>query len=626
MESGIYGQEKDDFPEESVQQVSEQEKVNAFITMAEKHLNSSLEKSLEYANQALEVAMELKDTILISRCYGKIGAIYFKVEMYQEALEYFMLENQLSQEIGYINGLEESFENMGSACYALNDTMLSLGFFREALAIATLQKDHGNMGHKHFNIAEVYYGRQSFDSALVYYNNSLDLFIQAEDTLNIIQVLQSISKIMQLQGAFQESRELLYRALKMASRQDMKYERAHIAYNVALSLEASGQKELAIDHLENALGICQEEGFLKLASDIYKELAKYAALTGAKKTALDYQKRAFTYEDSLRNYNQKNKLRFLEMKYDYEMQRNELNLLRINSNIQTASLERQKRIGFFTVLTLIIFFIALLISIRIFMNRRKMIRSLEEKQTQLEKTHRELLISEQNLKNLSDTKNKLFSILAHDLIHPFHNLLKHAARLNEGSQSQKKEMIIENSTIIYHTAQNIYQLLENLLQWSRCQSGKIMVKKESIHLNTLVDNVVSMVQMPADKKNIHIQTRLSVPDDVQADPGLVAAALRNLVQNAIKFTPENKSITITTRMEKEMGIIEVIDTGMGISKENQKKLFRTDMHFTTNGTANEKGAGLGLIIAKDFVEINGGCLKVFSEKGKGSIFAIEIPS
>jgi len=626
LEMGSYAQVLNDSIDDSLQGASDLEKAEVYFKMADKNMISSLGKSLDYANLALEIAMEQHDTILIARCYGKIGKIYYEAEMYHEALENYQIENQLSQKARYIPGLERSFEELGKTHHALNDTVLSLGFFKEALAIAQFQKDTQKLGEKHFNIAEVYYGSRAYDSAQVHFNTSIDFFILSEDTINIVRCLQSLGRVLQMQGDYPASRKLLFRALNLAVHKDLEYEMAHIAYNVALSLQGTGNTEAAGNHLEMALKICLDEGFYKLASEIYRRLAEFSLAEGDNKLALDYQKKAFTFVDSLRRSDQKSKLKFLEMKYDYEMSRNELNLLRLNNDIQSAKLDRQKRIGLFTIISLFIFFVALLISIRIFYLRRKVVKSLEEKQLQLEKTHRELLISEQNLKNLNDTKNKLFSILAHDLINPFNSLLAFTALLNEGSQSLEKDKIKEYSKVIYQTAQNLYQLLENLLQWSRSQTGKIILKKESICLNALVDNVIALVQVMANRKSINIKTDLNALDNVLVDPNLMSAAIRNLVQNAIKFTPENKTITITTRNETHGRIIEVIDTGLGISEENQRKLFRTDMHYTTNGTANEKGAGLGLIIAKEFIEINGGQLKVASEKGKGSIFTIEIPS
>jgi signal transduction histidine kinase len=167
--------------------------------------------------------------------------------------------------------------------------------------------------------------------------------------------------------------------------------------------------------------------------------------------------------------------------------------------------------------------------------------------------------------------------------------------------------------------------LENLLEWSRSQTGRIQMKPENIDLYKLVDDNVDFLQNQAGNKKIQLINKVASPTHVHADDNMLNTVIRNLISNAIKYTGEGGSITVSSYEKDGMVKISVIDTGIGIKPENIEKLFRIDVNYSTKGTADETGTGLGLILCKEFISRNKGEIWVESELGKGSTFKFTLP-
>jgi len=231
------------------------------------------------------------------------------------------------------------------------------------------------------------------------------------------------------------------------------------------------------------------------------------------------------------------------------------------------------------------------------------------------------------LEELNTTRDKFFSIIAHDLRSPFNGIIGLLDVLIENIQQENYADIDSYLRCIKSSARNTLDLLENLLDWARSQTGKMAFRPEAMAVQRLIVNVIDVLSSGARIKNIPIFYQESDADipDVYADPRLVTTVLRNLISNAIKFTPLNGQIKIHTRVFAQQLEISIADTGVGIKEEILPQLFQLDANIKTDGTENESGTGLGLILCKEFVEKHGGQIWDHSKEGKGSTFAFSIP-
>ena len=253
--------------------------------------------------------------------------------------------------------------------------------------------------------------------------------------------------------------------------------------------------------------------------------------------------------------------------------------------------------------------------------------SMHQKSQELQDEKEQIEIKKQELENLNATKDKFFSLIAHDLKNPFNTIIGLSELLLYRFDSYPKEKIREFVTQIYNYSTHTYTLLDNMLQWARSQTRQIEVISEWINISDLIQENINLMQNKADEKNITIEPVIDhEAEHAYADENMVSTVIRNLLSNAIKFTPENGKVTILSRVNRDQQIqISVEDTGIGISKENIPKLFSLGSGYSTHGTKSEKGTGLGLILCKEFVEKLHGKIWVESEPGQGSIFHVTLP-
>lgn len=233
--------------------------------------------------------------------------------------------------------------------------------------------------------------------------------------------------------------------------------------------------------------------------------------------------------------------------------------------------------------------------------------------------------SREHLQELNTTKNKFFSLLGHDLRSPFNAIIGFSEMLYNETEAFSKAEIKGMAESIYKTSRETYNLLNNLLEWSETQTGRIKFDPAKIGIYDIVISAVDLLNDTAKKKSIAIL--IDIPEQIQifADLKMINTVIRNLLSNAIKFTHKKGSIKISAQDTGKSVEITIADTGVGIKPEDIKKLFRIDADFSSPGTANEKGTGLGLIICKEFIEINNGDIRVESEIGKGSRFIVSLP-
>jgi PAS domain S-box-containing protein len=251
---------------------------------------------------------------------------------------------------------------------------------------------------------------------------------------------------------------------------------------------------------------------------------------------------------------------------------------------------------------------------------------LEEKQKYIQDQTSELEKSNEQLLILNATKDRFFSIIAHDLRNPFHAVkgLSEMLMLNyDKIAAEKAKRYIE---LIYSSSTTGSSLLENLLSWSRSQTGTVSFEPETIDLYDLVRQTFNFLDIEAQRKNIELKRAFEPQTYIFADVNMLQTIFRNLVYNAVKFTLEGGSVTVFCIHKGGENIITVKDTGIGISRESRAKLFDVHTNFSTAGTKHEQGTGLGLILCKEFVERHGGKIWVESEEGKGSEFKFTLPA
>lgn len=230
-------------------------------------------------------------------------------------------------------------------------------------------------------------------------------------------------------------------------------------------------------------------------------------------------------------------------------------------------------------------------------------------------------------KQLLATKDKFFSIIAHDVRNPFVGIVNFSKITLSHFDRLDKTEIHESLQLINKTAKQGHELLENLLKWSRSQTGTIVISPEKLIVNDIIKSIITSLKSQADNKKIKLLSQFDSVIVLDTDKEMLETILRNLISNAVKFTPENGFVKTSAVLNSDNVIITVTDTGIGISNDDIKKLFRIDSKMQSRmGTANESGSGLGLILCKEFVDKLGGTISVLSKINEGTKFILTFPT
>ena len=238
---------------------------------------------------------------------------------------------------------------------------------------------------------------------------------------------------------------------------------------------------------------------------------------------------------------------------------------------------------------------------------------------------KELKENQIKLKDLNDTKDKMFSVIAHDLRGPIGNTLSLSELLQDNDSALEDSERKEYFKLINQSIIGTKLLLDNLLNWANSQRGKVQPKYKNLIINEVVKNVFISTKAAASRKSISLSSSVDAKVIVESDPDMLETIIRNLVNNAIKFTGNGGEIILSALSDTRQVEITISDTGIGMTEEQRQGLFKLETNASTRGTENEKGSGLGLLLCKDFVEILEGKITVKSKMGRGSSFTIKLP-
>ncbi|SMO80959.1 His Kinase A (phospho-acceptor) domain-containing protein [Saccharicrinis carchari] len=459
-------------------------------------------------------------------------------------------------------------------------------------------------------IGKVLLKDNQFERALSYLTKSKQYYEDKDDSSRILESNVAIAKLYLHSGNYSAAHTLMLRFLNQLPQKtptQLNAESFLIMARVNLGLsEISkatfyGRKALEAAVSVNA-DILKKDCFL-FFSELYEKMEDYQA-------ALYYKNKSDALHDTIvRNNSQK----LLYARATQPMEPGKGTLGVVSSPVRTSRMEvffNKYGISYYSVLVVILMLLLtvvfILFSYKVRVNRK------------LKREYREL-------QDLNATKDKFFSIIAHDLKSPFNSLMGFSEVLTLQVESKSPKEIMAYSKSIHNSTRKLYSLVETLLQWSRTQLGTTEYKPEKLDVKLLTINVISVLKINAEEKDILISVDIENNLIAWADRDLFSAVLRNLVSNAIKFSRVGSVVRVTAQRKKDQIEISVSDSGIGISRDNLGKIFRVDATISTSGTLNEKGTGLGLALCKEFVEINKGVISAESKLEKGSVFKFTVP-
>jgi signal transduction histidine kinase len=576
-------------------------------------------EAIRYYKKAIPIYEALHDTTSMTTCYSYIGISNFNMSKSKEAIASYLEGLKLSKNDPDYSA--ELLANIGLVHDEMDNFSEAISYFREALSLNQSIRDTGSMAIDYDYLGASYARMKMPDSAIVNYHKALYFFKKTgkDDRYAI-----SLSNIANVFPNYPDSLDKAITCFDMAWKKFQEigwlhYE-ADIQHGIANILSKQGKYNDAISRYQKSIQLANQfKRELLLKKLIYKGLSETYQKKGDYKHALENQLLYSQYNDSIVEKEKFEQIANLEKQYETEKKENEIIRLQAKqelTNIQLAKNKQLKFLGFASagLLLLLVFFVLLK-----YFEKKKSNEMLEEKNEMIEK-------SEQELRVLNASKNKFFSIIAHDLKNPFHTVMGYSFLLSKDYDRFTEEERRKFAFDINQSTNKIFRLLQNLLEWSRSQTGRLEFSPIETDFKRILENAVSVLHSLAGQKQISLKYIYDSDLKVFADPLMIETVLRNLINNAIKFTSDEGSVEIEAKKDGGNVVVSITDNGIGISEEDVANLFRIDSKVKRKGTNNEDGTGLGLILCKEFVEKNNGTIWVESEAGKGSSFKFTIPA
>jgi signal transduction histidine kinase len=582
------------------------------------------ERSLLYFRKAYDEFIKLENYSEIGDCALRMGNIYYDMANFSEAYFYFMQslnayereENQLG--IARMeNNLGNVSHDMGRIDEAEKHYLNAYNIYREN---GILTEEFGALG----NIGMIHYENQQYDSALTYFQKVMDQLnpdsLKSSTEQHILSGVYNNTALTYGElGERALALDYFRKALGLAQRTNDLYNAGSVYVNIGSLYGEMKNQDSALYYLHRALRIAQQRGYRSLELEVYEELARLHAKPGSYASAYNWQIRYDTLYKKIFNEEQSDKIMRLRSMYEQEI--NEKEILQLQSESQVQKMLNKLFVIF------IVIIVALAIIIAVNLRSKKLTNQmLAERNLQISNAIHKLSESENELQKLNKSKDRIFSVVAHDLRNPVAAVTGFSELLYDNFEEFPVETQKEYLLQILQGTKRIQNLLENLLIWARSQMKAVKYDPEIIDVKILLDECVREMKANLDHKKIGCQVQVDPACNVFADKAMIHTVFRNLIINAVKFSFPGSTIRITSETEKDTCHILVSDEGIGIQPEIQEKLFTANEVVSTPGTTGESGSGLGLVICKEFLERNMGTISVRSDPGNGSTFVVSLPT
>ncbi len=590
------------------------------------------DSTLYYYRLAQTLFEEVGDSAGIAHTNLSLSYNYYRHANYELALEHALDVHEYHKNQQDTFQLINTYQRLGLIFDRLTEYDKSLAQYKKGLELIELTSSHPAMASYYNKMSLLMaWGIGDVEQAEYYVRKAIELAEEREDTRALFSYYHNLGGFHSLKGDYHQA--LSY------------HEKANTYYNddiskeiVSGSLTAEGDAYMGLGKhdearriFHEALALAEQDNALSRMQTAHHWLFRLDSLQGIFPQAISHLQESHKLHDSIWERERADRISELQIIHETAQIEAENKVLLESNRLKEAVIENQRR--FLLVGGAAIFLIVLLL-ITILWSRRK----LKKKNNELEDLHKRLMdkqfkIKQQNeelnkqkkeLEELNRTKDKFFSIIAHDLKGPFNALtglldimLEDYHDLDEG---EKKEMLNN----LKKTSINTYDLTANLLEWANLQMNRVKVAPQTFSLKDRVDRVMRTLGFNVQKKQLEVLNEVPAME-ITTDPNLVHSVLTNLISNAVKFTPRGGRIVVEAK-RIEAGLVEVCitDNGVGITKDKQAGLFALGSNYRKEGTEGEPGTGIGLLTTAEFVHLLGGTIEVTSEENEGSSFCFTL--
>lgn len=555
-------------------------------------------RAIQLAKEAQALALEHNDVQGEAYSLRTLSFINQQLGNYGESLSQGINAITLLQSINDVTTLPDVLITIGASYMRLGEYAEALTYFNEAQSYSHQQKNLRQEAKCYNALGNIYFFLKEYENAFTVYQKSAEIYSQLQDLQG-----QAIAygNLIIPQRDKEQSLKYAKKALSIVRKQlDIPSLEASILDNIGLVHLENGEYTQALEHFQTALNIFEALDFQSAKVEILLNVGRATYRQGNITDSLTIFKNALQLANKFNLPKELSECHYLLSRVYKQQKAFEQALYHHEQHhhIQEQAFdeEAKKRTANLEILY----------------------------RTEAAKRDAEIYrIRNEELAKLNADKDRFFSIVAHDLRSPFLPLLSAMDMLaKESMRPEEQEIAIDAA---HRSAYRVYGLLENLLEWARLEMGRMPYSPRLLNAWVAVEEVVSLFLDNAFEKDILIINNISPEQFIIADQYMFNAIMRNLVSNALKFTHQKGQVTVDAKTDGDQIIISVSDTGVGMTPENAEKLFQLDQHYSTTGTANEQGSGLGLVMCQQMIQQHEGQIWVETVLGKGTTFLFTMP-
>ncbi|MCU0443293.1 MAG: tetratricopeptide repeat-containing sensor histidine kinase [Microscillaceae bacterium] len=584
----------------------------------------------KHAHEAEEIALKNNLTKELGKIYENLGWIYYRMGDAHIALEYNLKALKFNELYQNKTELLHTYNNLAAIYVDQAKFDLGLENLFKALELANQLNSIRGKSRTLNNLAYNYLTQKKLDSALYYAQICLRFSQNVNYQESVAFAMRNLGDIYLLKKQNPKARNYYQQGLVISQKTQYNFLIATLTTCIGETYIPENPTT-ALRYLQEAVILAKKYGYQEELPFIYQKISEVALLQKDFALAYRYSQMYAEIKDTLANFERIKQMEYLNYQAENIKKQSKIDLLAKDSLIQTAQIKAQQRLIWIVVIILIL--IVLLLGLTMYINRLRQRNNLilQHQKNELEQKNAEISLQKEEIKSqaehlqaLNDLKNKLFSIISHDLRTPIGSM-KNVIYLLENRFLNQEEFFSMAGELKKNVDSTFYTL-DNLLQWVLTQMEGVSVKPTSLNIYTMVQNKLDLYAEYIQSKKIRVHNQITADAYFWADFQHIDLVLRNLIGNALKFTPRGGQIEISYVVRPNAGEVWIKDSGVGISDDDLTKLFQVKQNISRYGTDNEKGTGIGLLLCKEFIERNQGKIWAESKLNEGSTFKFCLPT
>lgn len=604
-----------------------QEKLETLLEMSRAYWDTEPGKGIEIATRALATAQSLGYDQEIVKAMFYLGTAYYKDNQYDFSLDYLLQAYRFAKNHDYQKKVADISHQLATVYYQSGKINKTYHYTEEANSIYKKLDDKEGIA-RCLNMFGVYYQSiRDYDQAIDYLQKGLKLGKEISHRSIVGELLNDIGSLYTEMGDTLKAIRTYHEAVDYYKSNGPNNKTGVFELNMSDLYLQHNDLTKAKHHLDKGYLVGKQLKSKRLLRDYYKYLSLYYTKRGDYKNSVIAYQNLQSYQDSIASEHLSNKIDDLDSRHMENIKNQENQALRAENQTQQLEINRQYTIGLLILLLLLVVIFLLTFRYRNNLKDNELLylrnRLVSQHQEELIGAMKRLKESEDKLRTANETKDKMFSLIAHDLRGAIGNISNGLRMmLTDEELDLSEEDKTEFLQSLFHSADNSFELLENLLFWAKNQTSTISANLQMVDASSIISSNINLSAELAKIKSIRLIASTNPSVEVYIDWNMINTVLRNLISNAIKFTNKGGIIEVKSEIGEYFVKISVIDNGIGMMPDQIENIYEGK---TTDGTANEKGTGLGITLCRDFLVKNHGEMMVESEVDKGSTFSFIIP-